>query len=83
MDLAEMNIENEKAKTEASKSVTSAEKIKCSQCNFVTVSKHGLKVHMKKKYTIMNEKYPKNCHIFNKQRYEKTLDNTFIQESRL
>ena len=67
MDLAEMNIENEKAKTEASKSVTSAKKIKCSQCNFVTVLKHGLKVHMKRKHTIINEKYPKNCHICDKE----------------
>ena len=53
-DLEEINIENEKAKIEASKSVTSAEKTKCSQCDFETVPKHGLKVHMKRKHTIIN-----------------------------
>jgi hypothetical protein len=48
-DLEEMNID--KAKIKASKSVTSALKIKCSQCYYLTVSKHGFEsLHEDKTY---------------------------------
>ena len=42
------------------------DKIKCSFCDFETISKQGLKVHVKRKHTLPeNESFPINCEICN------------------
>ena len=42
------------------------EKIKCSFCDFETISKQGLKVHVKRKHTLPEtESFPNNCEICN------------------
>ena len=44
------------------------EKIKCSHCDFQTVSQHGLKVHNKRKHiSTNNEKYPRKCELCDQQ----------------
>ena len=50
------NLEDNKIKKQIQKS------FKCSQCNFETNSKHGLRIHTTKKHTLTgNETYPKVC----------------------
>ena len=51
--ITEMQSENESMKNTIMKK-TETEKIKCSYCDFQTVSKQGLKTHLKRKHTEYN-----------------------------
>ena len=49
---------------EEGKKERSEKSIKCSDCLFTTNSKQGLKIHMKKKHTsIQNNTFPSTCHL--------------------
>ena len=46
------------------KSIPEVIKFQCSKCNFESVSDHGLKVHIKRKHTVMNtDVFPKMCEL--------------------
>ena len=50
------------------KKENSEKSIKCSNCSFTTNSKQGLKIHMKKKHTsIQDNAFPSTCHLCEKQ----------------
>ena len=50
------------------KTKNKGEELKCSQCDFVTHSKHGLKIHSKKKHTsVLNLEYPRQCDLCDEQ----------------
>ena len=41
--------------------------LKCTNCNFTTKSKQGLKIHMKKKHTVVdNDTFQQSCHLCEK-----------------
>ena len=43
---------------------STVEQLNCSECEFTTTSKQGLKTHIKRKHTKLNsEKYPKKCDL--------------------
>ena len=44
------------------------EEFRCSQCDFVTNSQHGLKIHSKKKHTsVLDLEYPRQCDLCDEQ----------------
>ena len=51
-------------KLETSKKKEETDKIQCSYCDFKTMSKQGLKTHMKRKHTAYDlESYPLKCEL--------------------
>ena len=58
------NVGTSKDESETEKS------FKCEKCNFQTNSQSGLKIHNKKKHTLVNkETYPKKCDLCEKEVY--------------
>ena len=56
------NLENVLKKQQ--KKESAVEKFNCTQCDFTTTSKQGLKTHVKRKHTeIIVEKYPATCEL--------------------
>ena len=54
---------------------------KCETCNFTTTSKAGLKIHMKRKHTeIDNEQFPKSCELCDKILKSKSQLKVHLQE---
>ena len=53
---------------EEEKKANSEKSFKCSNCSFETNSKQGLKIHMKRKHTsVENNTFPSTCHLCEKQ----------------
>ena len=53
--------------SEESRKERNAKLLKCLNCSFTTNSKQGLKIHMKKKHTAVdNDTFPQTCHLCEK-----------------
>ena len=87
--ITELQSENESMKNNIMKK-TETEKIQCSYCDFQTVSKQGLKTHLKRKHTAYNlEKYPIKCELCdeemktNEEMKEHMVKHTYIDTTDL
>ena len=71
-NLDESHIDESVVNLENSVKALEKELFKCPQCKFTTESKHGLKIHIRRKHTKLEDlDYPYHCECCNSKEYDK------------